>query len=50
VRDDEREAAQLGISGVPFFVIDRRYGISGAQPRELILQALNQSWAERQEQ
>jgi predicted DsbA family dithiol-disulfide isomerase len=48
VRRDEREAAQLGISGVPFFVLDRRYGISGAQPPELILKALNQAWAENQ--
>lgn len=46
VRRDEREAAQLGINGVPFFVIDRRYGISGAQPHEFLLQALNQAWAE----
>jgi predicted DsbA family dithiol-disulfide isomerase len=37
---DIREAGQLGISGVPFFVIDRRYGISGAQPADLFLQAL----------
>jgi predicted DsbA family dithiol-disulfide isomerase len=45
VRRDEHEAAQLGISGVPFFAIDRRYGISGAQPPELLLQALNQAWS-----
>ena len=49
VRRDEREAAELGISGVPFFVIDRRYGISGAQPSELIQQALDQAWAKSQE-
>ena len=30
----------LGENGVPFFVIDRRYGISGAQPADLFLQAL----------
>jgi predicted DsbA family dithiol-disulfide isomerase len=35
VRADEREAAELGVSGVPFFVIDRKYGVSGAQPAEL---------------
>jgi predicted DsbA family dithiol-disulfide isomerase len=40
VAADIREAGQLGISGVPFFVIDRRYGISGAQPADLFLQAL----------
>jgi predicted DsbA family dithiol-disulfide isomerase len=40
VAADIREAGQLGITGVPFFVIDRRYGISGAQPTDLFLQAL----------
>ena len=40
VAADIREAGELGITGVPFFVIDRRYGISGAQPAELLLQAL----------
>lgn len=34
---DIHEASQLGISGVPFFVIDRKYGISGAQPSEVFL-------------
>jgi predicted DsbA family dithiol-disulfide isomerase len=46
VRADEREAAELGIQGVPFFVLDRRYGVSGAQPADLLLQALEQAWAE----
>ena len=44
VRADEREAAELGISGVPFFVIDRRYGISGAQPASVIAEVLEKSW------
>lgn len=43
---DEREARVLGISGVPFFVLDEKYGISGAQPVELFQQALEQAWAE----
>lgn len=43
---DEREARTLGISGVPFFVIDEKYGISGAQPTELFQQALEQAWSE----
>ena len=47
VRRDEQEAAVLGINGVPFFVIDRRYGLSGAQPAEVLLQVLEQAWAER---
>ena len=43
VRADERAAALLGISGVPFFVIDERYGIEGAQSPETILGALRQA-------
>ena len=43
---DEREARVLGISGVPFFVLDEKYGISGAQPVEVFQQALEQAWAE----
>lgn len=46
VRDDEREAARLGINGVPFFVIDRTYGISGAQPSDVIVGALRTAWTE----
>jgi predicted DsbA family dithiol-disulfide isomerase len=46
VRADELEAAQLGISGVPFFVIDRRYGVSGAQPAEVLVGALDRAWSE----
>jgi len=45
VRADEREARLLGISAVPFFVVDRYYGIEGAQPPETILQALDEAWA-----
>jgi predicted DsbA family dithiol-disulfide isomerase len=44
VRHDEAEARQIGITGVPFFVIDRAYGISGAQPSELILATLGKAW------
>ncbi|GAA3179899.1 MULTISPECIES: DsbA family oxidoreductase [Streptomyces] len=47
VRADEREAAQLGATGVPFFVLDRKYGISGAQPAEVFAQALTRAWDER---
>jgi predicted DsbA family dithiol-disulfide isomerase len=42
VRDDEREALRLGIHAVPFFVLDGRYGISGAQPVEVLERALVQ--------
>jgi len=48
VRADEQEAQVLGISAVPFFVIDRRYGIAGAHPAPVLLQAIEQAWAERQ--
>jgi predicted DsbA family dithiol-disulfide isomerase len=44
VRADEREAAELGITGVPFFVINRRYGVSGAQSPEVMLEALAVGW------
>jgi predicted DsbA family dithiol-disulfide isomerase len=46
VRADESEARELGINGVPFFVVDRRYGVSGAQPAEVLLQALEQAWSD----
>jgi predicted DsbA family dithiol-disulfide isomerase len=44
VREDELLASRLGIQGVPFFVLDRRYGVSGAQPPEVLVQALQQAW------
>ncbi|GHF02382.1 DsbA family oxidoreductase [Streptomyces spiralis] len=47
VRADEREAAQLGATGVPFFVLDRKYGVSGAQPAEVFTRALTQAWGDR---
>ena len=47
VRADIEEAHALGVNGVPFFVLDRRYGVSGAQPAELFLGALRQAYAER---
>lgn len=46
VDEDEATAHSLGVTGVPFFVIDRRYGISGAQPAELIVEALEKAWAD----
>lgn len=48
VRADERLAGQFGLNGVPAFVIDRRYLISGAQPAEYMLAALQQAWTEAQ--
>ncbi|MFG1927588.1 DsbA family oxidoreductase [Cryptosporangium sp. NPDC048952] len=43
VRADENQARELGISGVPFYVLDMRYGVSGAQPTEVFAQALAQA-------
>jgi predicted DsbA family dithiol-disulfide isomerase len=47
VRDDEQEAAMLGITAVPFFVIDRRYGLPGAHPPETIRAAIDRAREER---
>jgi predicted DsbA family dithiol-disulfide isomerase len=44
VRADEELALDLGISAVPFFVIDRTFGIPGAQPPDVILRALQRAW------
>jgi predicted DsbA family dithiol-disulfide isomerase len=46
VRSDEERARSFGISGVPFFAIDERYGVSGAQPAEVLLGALRQACEE----
>lgn len=46
VEADIQEAAEIGIQGVPFFVFDRKYAVSGAQPPEHFLQALKQSFVE----
>lgn len=46
VNADVAEAAQLGIQGVPFFVFNRKYAVSGAQPTEAFLQTLQKSFAE----
>jgi len=46
VREDIAAAQALGATGVPFFVVDRRYGAAGAQPAELLLQILERAWAD----
>jgi len=46
VEDDIREAVSLGATGVPFFVIDRLYGVSGAQPDDVFIQVLERAWSE----
>jgi len=46
VRQDEAEAREIGISGVPFFVFDRKYAVSGAQPEDVFLRTLEKVWGE----
>lgn len=46
VRQDEALAARFGIQGVPFYVLGRRYGVSGAQPADALLEALRKAWDE----
>jgi len=43
---DIAQAAAYGATGVPFFVVDQKYGVSGAQPTELFTQVLERSWSE----
>ena len=43
-----RWPADFGANGVPFFVFDRRYGVSGAQETDVFRQVLDQAWAERE--
>jgi len=47
VQADQSEAAALGATGVPFVVVDRRYGVAGAQPVQVFTRTLEQAWAER---
>lgn len=42
IKADEQVAARMGVSGVPFFILDRRLGLSGAQPAEAIVQAMEE--------
>ena len=48
VKADLELAHRLGCTGVPFFVIDMKFGISGAQPLEVFIQTLEQAWKEGQ--
>jgi protein disulfide-isomerase len=44
VQNDIIEAQQIGVRGVPFFVLDRKYAISGAQPKEVFTETLEKAW------
>ena len=46
VEADIRQAAAYGATGVPFFVVDQRYGVAGAQPGEVFDQVLERAWGE----
>ncbi len=46
VRSDEATARELGINGVPFFVFAGRYGVSGAQSVDVLLEVLEKAWSE----
>lgn len=46
VQADMQEARQIGVTGVPFFVFDRKYGVSGAQPAEILLQYIEKAYDE----
>jgi predicted DsbA family dithiol-disulfide isomerase len=46
VRAEEREARDIGVRGVPFFVLGGKYALSGAQPVEVFGRALEQAWSE----
>ena len=46
VHADVEQAQAYGASGVPFFVIDEKYGVSGAQPTEVFTQVLEKAWSE----
>ncbi len=46
VEQDQYEAQQLGIRGVPFFVFNQKYGVSGAQPSDVFTEVLEKVWEE----
>jgi predicted DsbA family dithiol-disulfide isomerase len=46
VRADQAQARAYGITGVPFFVVDEKYGVSGAQETPVFSQVLHQAWSE----
>jgi len=46
VKNDIFAANSLGIKGVPFFIFNEKYGVSGAQPTDLFSEVLEKSWSE----
>lgn len=49
VRSDESRAVELGSTGVPFFVLDGRFGVPGAQPADVLLRLLHRAWDSSEE-
>ncbi|MFC4559988.1 DsbA family oxidoreductase [Virgibacillus kekensis] len=49
VRADEEKARQIGVQGVPFFVLNEKYAVSGAQPSEVFSEVLEKVWEEENE-
>ena len=47
-RNDESQATQMGIQGVPMFAFDETTMLGGAQPKETLLRALRETWAKQQ--
>lgn len=50
VRNDEQEAQQIGVQGVPFFVFNEKYAVSGAQPPEVFSEVIEKVWEEEKDQ
>ena len=50
VRQDETQAQSIGINGVPFFVLNNKYAVSGAQSPETFLDVLEQTWEEMEKE
>lgn len=46
VKQDEMQAQSFGIRGVPFFILNNKYAVSGAQSPDVFSQALSQAWTE----
>jgi predicted DsbA family dithiol-disulfide isomerase len=49
IAEADHEARQVGVEGVPFFILNRKVGLSGAQPPEMLLQAMEEAAAEQTE-
>lgn len=46
IKDDQNEARRYGITGVPYFIVNQKYGVSGAQPAQTFSEVLDKVWEE----